>query len=264
MASSSATLARASSPISFRARPRCTSTSGERALPRHSSCRVRSRQRRLLLTRQDVAAVGGLGQALVGLRARSPGHAVVGDVPVCVARHVFGQAGLQAREPFEIVPATSRWRVAASARARQTRVARVLQEARHVGAQPTLIGVAGRPQAKTTALLLHACQRPKALSSRLARSSRRERLQAHSLGPGFVNEHQRVSAAGGLLQAAIGVHQQATHGIAHIDGRLVGQAEVDGRPSPPSKGSITLASSLKLLPGSMRTRPHSRTSGVTG
>ena len=160
---------------------------------------------------------------------------VIGHTALVIAPHVFGRAGLLARGFLELLQQRLGGTLVQAVGHGKPAVAGILQKAGHVGAEPGLIGVVGGPQAKPARSLLHARQAAKGHIQPLGPLLAAQWLEPVGRGSGLVNEHQRVGAAGGLLQTAVGVHQQTLHGAFHVDGRLVGQREVGGGRAAPER-----------------------------
>jgi len=189
-----------------------------------------------------------LGQPLVR-HADDLDFAAVYEVALRIAAQQLGQPGLQAGRTLELLQQGAHGLLLQGLRHRETGVARILQEAGHVGAEPGFIGVGCTPHAEAAAQLLHAREAAESHLQALGAFLARQRLHAVGERSGFVDEHQRVGAAGGLFQAAVRVHQQALNGVAHVDRRFVGQAQADaGRPGPKriSRSAVELEAALRL------------------
>ena len=189
-------------------------------------------QRRLLVARQHIAGMGGFGKALVR-QAQQLDIACVGQAAIGIAPRRCGHLRLQARGALELRQQARHRALLQRLGHRKAGAAGVLQKAGDIGAEPGLIGIAGRPQAEAALRLLHAGQAAEGQVQALGAHLARQRCDAEGRRAGFVDEDQRVGAAGGLLQAAIGVHQQALHRVTHVDGRLVRQGQRHRRRAGP-------------------------------
>jgi hypothetical protein len=240
-----ALFARASSPISLSARPRWTKASPDGAAACDVGQLAQRRQRRPALAREDVGAVGEHREtAGAGITGVVPDRVLVVGDGAC---RQAGDAFLQAlEEEFDGAFLDFGRHVEAL-------FARVNQEVADVGRQPVLVLGEVSPQAEATVWRLHAGQPGDGLV---------EHFGPLCLGEGFerefacrrrVDEDVRIGAAGRLLGAAVGVAQQALHGVAHVDRRLVRDGQRRGhvcRRKPPSSASRT----SMLSPGAMESR----------
>ena len=207
-------------------------------------------QGRFLLARQNVARVRGFCQALVR-HAHGLNFAEVKQIALGVTPQNFGRFALCCGCALELLQQGGRGAFVHLGGHRKTGVTRVLQETRHVSAQPGLVRAARTPQAKPAGLLLHARQPRESGVEPPGAFLARYRFHAVSQGASLVDKNQRISAAGGLLEASIGIHQQALHGVAHVYRRFVRQAQTNaGRPRPQAvrRGRIELESRVWLNP----------------
>ena len=181
-------------------------------------------QGRLLVARQHVAGMRCFGKALMR-DAEQLGVAVVGDAAVGVATDFLRRLRLQAGRALKLLEQVGHRTLVQRLGNGEACAPGVLQKAGDVGAEPGFVRPARRPQAEATLRLLHAGEATESRVEALGAFLARQRLHAEGFRARLVDEDQRVGAAGGLLEAAVGVHQQALHGVSHVDGRLVRQRQ---------------------------------------
>jgi hypothetical protein len=119
--------------------------------------------------------------------------------------------------------------------------ARVNQEVADVGRQPVLVLGEVSPQAEATVWRLHAGQPGDGLVEHRGALGLGEGLERELPRRRRVDEDVRIGAAGRLLGAAVGVAQQALHGVAHVDRRLVRDGQRRGHRLPQETAQLGVA-----------------------